>query len=389
MPNAADAIDPAAVLLLLAELVRIDSVNPLLVAGAAGEGAMAQAVAQRLEAAGLAVDVHEVAPGRPNVIGRLPGTGGGKTLILHAHTDTVGVDEMTIPPFEPRIEGGRLYGRGSGDTKAGLAAMLSTIEAVHRCGVPLRGDVVLAAVADEEYSSLGTEHMVRTIQGDGCIVAEDTALDLMVAHQGFAWYEIETVGRAAHGMHPEDGRDAIAMMGRVLGELERLDREVIAHDVHPLAGRAVFHNGTISGGMEPGIYPARCTLQIEIGCNPGETMAVRQAEIEAVLAVLRERDPAFQATMMAHVERPPFDGNPDAAVVRDLAAGVAAVTGHSARLIGANAWMDAALVQEAGIPTVVFGPHGGGYHAAVEWVETDHVVAAARILTETVTRFCA
>lgn len=389
MPSAADAIDPGAVLLLLAELVRIDSVNPLLVAGAAGEGAMAEALARRLEAGGLAVEVREVAPGRPNVIGRLRGSGGGKALILTAHTDTVGVSGMTIPPFEPRIEGGRLYGRGSGDTKAGLAAMISAIEAVQRSGVPLRGDVVLVAVADEEYSSLGTEDLVGAIHGDGCIVAEDTALDLMIAHQGFAWYEIETLGRAAHGMHPADGRDAIAMMGRVLGELERLDCEVISHDVHPLAGRAVFHNGTISGGTEPGIYPARCALQIEIGCNPGETMAVRRSEIEAILAALREHDPAFKATVTAHVERPPFDGDPDAAVVRDLAASVDAVTGHSARLIGANAWMDAALLQEAGIPTVVFGPRGSGYHADVEWVETEQVIAAARILAEAVTRFCA
>ncbi len=389
MGSVADAVDPGAVLSSLAELVRIDSVNPLLVAGAAGEGAMATAVARRLEAQGLDIALHEVAPGRPNVIARLRGSGGGKTLILNAHTDTVGVTGMTIPPFEPRVEDGRLYGRGSGDTKAGLAAMIGAIEAVQRAGVPLRGDVVLAAVVDEEYSSLGTEHLVRTVQGDGCIVAEDTALQLMVAHQGFAWYEIETLGRAAHGMHPEEGIDAIAMMGRVLGELARLDREVIARDVHPLAGRAVFHNGTISGGTEPGIYPARCALQIEIGCNPGATMAVRRAEIDAILADLTARDPHFRATVTAHVERPPFDGDPDAAVVQDLATSVAGVTGRPARLIGANAWMDAALVQEAGIPTVVFGPRGGGYHAAVEWVETESVVAAARILAETVARFCA
>lgn len=389
MGAAADTVEPAGVIELLSTLVRIDSVNPLLVPGAAGEGEIAAVLARRLEAMGLAVQRPEVAPGRPNVIARLPGSGGGKTLILNAHMDTVGVAGMSIPPFDAHVEGGRLYGRGSADTKAGLAAMIAAGEAVRRAGLRLRGDVIVAAVADEEYSSLGTEHLVRTERGDGCIIAEDTALNMMVAHQGFAWYEIETVGRAAHGMHPQDGIDAIAMMGRVLGELERLDREVICKDVHPLAGRAVFHNGTISGGSEPGIYPARCSLQIEIGCNPGSTMSVRRSEIDAMLARLADADPRFQANVVVHVEREPFNGDPEAEIVRTLGACIAEVTGREAAIVGENAWMDAALVQAAGIPTVVFGPRGGGFHAAVEWVETDQVIAAARILAETIARFCA
>jgi acetylornithine deacetylase len=385
---AMQAVDGAAVLDLLADLVRIDSVNPLLVPGAAGETEIASFVARRIQAMGLDPEIRQAAPNRPNVHARLPGRGAGRTLILNAHMDTVGVDGMTIPPFEPVVRDGRMFGRGTGDTKAGLAAMIEAIAAVQRARVPLRGDVLLAAVADEEYSSLGTEYLAGTERADGCIIAEDTALNLLIAHQGFAWYEIELLGRAAHGKHPELGIDAIAQMGRVLVDLDRLDRDVLDKNVHPLAGKAVFHNGTIVGGAEPGMYPARCALQIEIGCNPGETMAARRAEIEAILTRLAAEDSSFQARLVTHVERTPFAVDPAAAIVRDLGACVAAVTGSDAALIGENAWMDAAITQDAGIPTVVFGPRGGGYHADVEWVEIEQVVSAARILAATIVRFC-
>ncbi len=374
---------------MLGDLVHIDSINPLLVPGAAGEHAIAAFIAERVAARGLEVEMPEVAPDRPNVIARYRGTGGGRSLILNAHTDTVGVAGMRIPPFALRVENGRLYGRGSADTKASLAAMIAAIEAVQSSGLSLRGDVILAAVADEEYSSLGTEQMARTVQADACIIGEDTALHRLVAHQGFAWYEIETVGRAAHGMHPEQGIDAIAMMGRVLGGLDRLHREVISHDLHPLTGQAVFHNGTIQGGTEPGIYPARCSLQIEIGCNPGSTMALRRREIDALLVELAATDPAFESRVIVHVEREPFDSDPEADIVRALGDCVREVTGRESRIVGANGWMDAALVQAAGIPTVVFGPRGAGFHADVEWVETAQVVEAARVLAETIARFCA
>ncbi|HWE64381.1 MAG TPA: ArgE/DapE family deacylase [Chloroflexota bacterium] len=386
--DALQAVDGTAVLSLLADLVHIDSVNPLLVPGAAGEGEIAAFVARRARDLGLDTEIHEAAPGRPNVHARLHGRGGGRTLILNAHMDTVGVGGMRIPPFEPLVRDGRMYGRGTGDTKASLAAMLAAIAAVQRARIPLLGDVLLAAVADEEYGSVGTEYLARMEQADGCIIGEDTALNLMIAHQGFAWYEIETVGRAAHGMRPDVGIDAVAHMGRVLIELDRLDRELLSKNVHPLAGKAVFHNGTIAGGAEPGIYPARCALQIEIGCNPGETMVVRRAEIDAILTRLAAEDPSFSAHVITHVERTPFEVDPAATVVRDLAACVAMVTGRDADLVGENAWMDAALTQDAGIPTVVFGPRGGGYHAEEEWVETEQVVAAARSIAATIVRFC-
>jgi len=175
----------------------------------------------------------------------------------------------------------------------------------------------------------------------------------------------------------------------VLAALDQLDREVLSKNVHPLAGRCVFHNGTIHGGAEPGIYPARCALQIEIGCNPGETIAQRRGEIDTILAQLSAEDSRFQSNVITHIERSPFEGDPDAAVVRTLGQCVQAETGSPYQLIGENAWMDAALLQEAGIPTVVFGPRGGGFHADVEWVEVDQVVSAARILAETIVRFCA
>ncbi len=371
---------------LLATLVATPSVNPSLEEGASGEAALARLGAEWLERAGLKCELSEVLPGRPNLIARLEGARPGPTLMWNAHLDTVGVHGMA-GPFEPRVEGGRMHGRGSADTKAGLAAMMHAAARLAR-RPDFAGSLVLCGVVDEEYLSAGTEATAGAIAADACVVAEDTALDLLTAHQGFGWYRIETIGRAAHGMHPEIGVDAIAHMGGVLADLARFDREVLAKDVHPLAGRAVFHNSTIEGGSELGIYPERAVLGIEIGCNPGMAMAERRAEIEALLEARRQENPAFRANLRVVVEREPFEVSPDERVVACMEAAIAAA-GRRPALRGENAWMDAALLQAAGIPTVVFGPGGAGHHTAEEWVRLDEVQAAATILEAAARAFLA
>lgn len=368
---------------LLGSLVAIDSVNPSLEASGAGEAALAAFVADRLQGAGLDCRLSEVLPGRPNAICRLRGSRPGPVLLWNAHLDTVGVHGMGAP-FEPRRADGRLYGRGSADTKAGLAAMMEAAERL-AARPDFAGTLVLTGVVDEEYMSQGTEATLD-IRADGCVVAEDTALDLVTAHQGFGWYEIETIGRAAHGMHPDVGIDAIARMGRVLEALARFEREVLTADVHPLTGRAVFHNGTIQGGTELGIYPARCLLGIEIGCNPGMRMAERRMELQALLAELGDADKAFGAGLRVVVEREAFEVAPDAAIVRSLE-GASRAHGLLPRHRGMNAWMDAALLAAAGIPTVVFGPGGAGHHTDDEWVELGQVAMAADILETAARRF--
>ena len=239
---------------LLRELVTIDSVNPSLVPGAAGEGALADTIAAALRVIDLDVEVAEAAPGRPNVVGVLDGRSSGRSLMLCGHMDTVGVEGMRAP-FEPIEEGGRLYGRGAQDMKGGLAAMIGAARALVESGGLASGRLIVAAVVDEEYASLGAEALVARWSADGAVVTEPTELAIAVGHKGFAWIEVETRGRAAHGSRPRDGRDAIIRMGRVLSRLDVLDRTLQARPPHPLMGTASLHASQIAGGRELSVYP--------------------------------------------------------------------------------------------------------------------------------------
>src|SRR4051794_29289238 len=267
---------------LLRGLVAIDSVNPELVPGGAGEGAVARFVAEWLERAGLEVTLEEGAPGRPNVVGVRRGLGGGRSLVLNAHMDTVGFAGMDAP-LEARIDGDRMYGRGTCDMKAGLAAAMSAAASVDG----LAGDVIVAAVADEEAGALGTRTFVERWSADGAIVTEPTEEKVAIAHKGFVGFEIETAGRAAHGSRPDEGIDAIVAMGPVLTALGQLDDGLEAERKHPLLGRASVHASLIDGGQEFSSYPGRCLLTGEWRTLPGD-------EADMILGRLREIAPGAE-----------------------------------------------------------------------------------------------
>ena len=239
---------------LTSRLVAIDSVNPALVPGGAGEGEIARFVAGWARDAGLEADVLEATPGRPSVVVRAAGAGGGRTLLLCAHLDTVGVEGMA-DPHTPRLDGDRLHGRGAYDMKAGLASALLACREL--AGAGLAGDVVVAAVADEEHASLGVQEVLGAVGADAAIVTEPTELELIVAHKGFVWIEIEVSGRAAHGSRHEEGVDAIVAAGPILTGLGELDAALAAR-THPLLGRGSVHASLIEGGAEMSSYPARC-----------------------------------------------------------------------------------------------------------------------------------
>lgn len=370
---------------LLAALVRLDSTNPSLVRGGAGETRIAQFVVEWLAARGIPAELIEAAPGRPSVVARVRGTGGGRSLLLCAHLDTVGTEGMAAP-FEPAVRDGRLYGRGAYDMKSGLAASLLALEDASRSA--LRGDVVLTAVADEEHASLGMQAVLEHVTADAAIVTEPTELGVSVAHKGFTWHEITTHGRAAHGSRPDLGVDAIAHMGRVLGELEALGRELASRDAHPLLGHASLHASLITGGQELSSYPERCTLLVERRTLPGETPAQAAQEIESRLARLGE-DPQFRAEHRLTLARDPFGIDLDAPIVQALQRAAEGVLGAPPAVIGQSFWMDSAFLAAAGIPTVVFGPRGGGAHATEEWVELASVAQCRQTLTATLRAFCA
>jgi acetylornithine deacetylase len=365
---------------LTAELVRIDSVNPALIPGAAGEAELARFVARWLEEAGLEVEVEEVAPGRPNVVGVARGSGGGRTLLLNAHLDTVGVAGMD-DPFSGRVADGRVHGRGSVDMKAGLAAiMLAGREARSR---GLRGDVVVAAVVDEEVGSIGTEALLRRRTADAAIVTEPTSLDVAIAHKGFVAFELETEGRAAHGSRPDLGVDAIAKMGHVLVGIEALDRALRARAPHRLLGTGSIHASVIEGGQEFSSYPASCSLQAERRILPGETREQAEAELRSLLARLGESDADFRSSFRAAFWRDAFEISADAEIVR-------LVQDHAGtQLVGMSFWADSALLAGAGIPTVLFGPGGSGLHESEEWVDVAQAERCVEVLTQVAAELCA
>lgn len=358
-------MDPA--IRLLRDLVAIDSVNPSLVPGAAGERQIAECIAAQLRQVGLDVELHDAAPGRPNVVGVLEGRRGGRSLMFCGHTDTVGVQGMTAP-FDPVDKDGRIYGRGSQDMKGGVAAMIDAARLVAAGGLE-SGRLIVAAVADEEYASIGADALVARWRADAAVVTEPTDLQIAIGHKGFAWFEIVTRGRAAHGSRPADGRDAIFRMGRVLHELERLDRRLQAGRRHPLVGAASLHASLIDGGRELSSYPDRCALQLERRTIPGETDAAIRAEIDTVLTTLREADPEFEAALTPMLARPPYALAREHALPQALGRAAGVET-----FVGMSYWTDAAVLGSAGIPSVLFGPGGAGLHGTEEYVEIADVL---------------
>jgi acetylornithine deacetylase len=370
---------------LVGQLVAINSVNPSLVPGGAGESEIATFVANRLQRAGLEVEILESTSGRPNVVARARGRGGGRTLMLNGHLDTVGVAGMDRP-HQPRVDGGRLYGRGAFDMKGSLAACIATGEAAVHEG--LAGDVVITAVADEEHSSIGAHEVARHLQADAAIVAEPTGLDhICIAHKGFAWLEITVQGHAAHGSLADVGVDAIVHAGAVLIGLEEMSRQ-LTKGAHPLLGSGSVHASTIRGGQELSSYPARCVLQLERRTLPGETRESVERETRDLLESSAKGRDRFSAELRTLLWRDTFEVDADAQIVTALQDAVQRNTGRAPRLVGRPSWMDAAVFQAAGIPTAIFGPGGEGAHALVEWVNLDDVARCAEIYLDVARRIC-
>ncbi|MCX6552507.1 MAG: M20/M25/M40 family metallo-hydrolase [Acidobacteria bacterium] len=381
------SIDSAYLTATLRDLVRINSVNPSLDPGSAGERVIAEYVAASLAAFGVEAALHECAPGRPSVVGRLRGSRPGRSLMLNAHIDTVDLVGME-DPLSGDIRAGRLYGRGAYDMKGGLAAMMAGMKALADAGCPHGGEVVLTGVADEEYASAGMQDLLTRYRTDGAIVTEPTALDICLAHKGFAWFEITTHGRAAHGSRFDLGVDANMRMGRVLADLDRLEQDLRARAPHPLVGPPSLHAATLSGGSGLSTYAASCRLQIERRTVPGECIEAVTEEMASILRRQMALDPAFAADLGVMLVREPFEVSPDAPIVRALVEASTDVLGHRPAFAGQTPWMDAALLAAAGVETVVMGAAGAGAHAKEEWVDLESVTRLAACLAAAAIRYC-
>ena len=367
--------DPVA---LTRALVAIPSVNPDLEPGGAGEREIGEWCAELLRDWGFGVSLSETAPGRTNVIARLGDA--GPTLLLQGHLDTVGVEGMEGDPFDPRIVGGRIHGRGSCDMKAGLAATLAVARRVAR-ETPSRGELVVAFTSDEEYASIGLQHLLDGgLTADAAIVCEPTSLALLPANKGFAWFELLFRGRAAHGSRPDLGVDAIRHAGRFLSALDSLESDLLARKPHALLGHASLHAGTISGGTAPPVYPAECRLTMERRLLPGEELPDVEAELREAVERAGRGVSDWSVELSRGLTRKASEIDPSHPLVERLLKAIDA-EGVPPRVEGMTAWVETAFLTESGIPAVCFGPGSlAQAHTAEEWVEISEIEAAARIL---------
>ena len=372
---------PLDTLALTRALVSIDSRNPSLVPGGPGEAAVAAFLAEVLSGWGFEVQVVEVAPGRPNVLARI-GPRGVHPLVLNGHLDVVGVDDMTHAPFNATVADGSLYARGSSDMKGGIAAMCVAAARAAQEG-RLQREVLVAAVCDEEFASIGTRHLLAGGLPADChpvaaIVTEPTRLAVVPAHKGFAWFEFSVTGRAAHGSRYDVGIDANRQGARVMQALDAFERDVLSQRTHPLLGRASLHVAMVSGGTGWSTYAEHCVLRVERRTLPGEVSAEVHEEMETLCAGLRREGLDLQLRL--ECAQPPLDTAAEADIVRRLRA--ACVSSNVPDSVdGLWCWTDAALFSAAGIPALCFGPGDiARAHSATEWVELDQLHAAEQVL---------
>lgn len=381
-------VDEKAATQLLKELVKIDSVNPTLVPGAKGEEEIAEYLVQWLKALGLKAKVDKIEPKRANAVGTLKGVGGGKSLMLNGHIDTVGYDYMTIDPLKPVVKEGKMYGRGTFDMKGGLVSSLAALKAVVDSGATLKGDVLVAGVCDEEYASIGTERVMEKTRFDAAIIGEPSGLSIERCHKGFAWIDVEVVGLAAHGSMWQTGVDAITKMGKVLTGLDAISAKLEKGNKHPLLGPASVHAGIIKGGLELSTYPDKCLLQIERRTIPGEEKKDVEAEMETLLKGIADKDPKFKASYDITFYRGSMDVPESSDICQSIVACSKEAIGVTPPFYGGSGWMDTQIMWEKGIPAVAYGPAGDGAHAAVEWVDLESMVKAAKVQELVLRRFC-
>ena len=375
---------------LLQDLLRINSVNPMLEVNAPGETQLAQFVRDWCDSRHLETRWIEPVKGRPSVIALARGRGGGRSLMLNAHLDTVGVRGMT-DPFTPRIENGFLFGRGACDMKASLAVCLKILERAR--DLPLSGDVMLTAVSDEEHAGIGTESVLEVCATDfgtidAAILTEPTGLEVCVSHRGFAVLEIEVTGRASHSSQPELGVNAINGLGWVLLEIEALNQTLERRVAHPLLGHGHAQATIVSGGSALFTTPANARVSLERRTLPGETRDVIETEVRDLLERIRNEHPAFEATFSTSLHREPFSVETQSPILQTV---TRALETHNLEpnLTGAPYWMDSALIAAKGIPTVVLGPTAHDLHGANERVDLSELETLEQVLLTVIQEFCA
>jgi len=367
-------------------LIKTDSRNPTLAPDSPGEGDCARTLASVLDDWGFDVRLLESVPNRPNVVASI-GPADAPALMLNGHLDVVSIEGMVHQPFDADVRGDRIYGRGSADMKGGVAAMCAAAAIGATSNAERR--ILITAVVDEEYESLGMRALLADgIRADAAIITEPTRLAICPAHRGFAWIDVALTGRAAHGSRYDIGVDAITHAGLLLAELDRLEHTRDAGPRHPLLGRGSLHASKIQGGVGMSTYPESCNLAIERRMLPGESVEKALKEITDACGVVKARNPRFDARVALVTAQLPSDVPVDSPIVQRLR-GALERENVPVKVEGLSAWTDAALLNEAGIPTICFGPGDIALaHSAEEFVELSQILTASRVLGELVREWC-
>ena len=377
-------IDAKQILDLLKQLVRTPSVNPA-IDHSQDEGAIADLIAKWFRKTGrFSVYEQKVAKGRFNVVAILRGTGRGRSLMLNGHMDTVGTVGMTVKPFTPSIVNGKLFGRGSCDMKGSIAAMIGAMAALAASNRKLAGDVLFTGVVDEEYMSIGTSELIKRFRADAAVVGEPTNMNIGVAHKGYAWLEVETIGKPAHGSMPEKGIDAIEKMALLISLLGSIRRKYNLNR-HPLLGVASIHTSTITGGSDWSTVPARCVLDLERRLLPGEDPQDPVEELRKAIKECSRRDKSLKATvrLIHHADPMQINDAPHISILKKNLSGLG-------RIVGVPYWTDGSILwNRAEIPTCLFGPGDIAVaHGPAEHVKIEDVLRAPRVYAETAAAYC-
>jgi acetylornithine deacetylase len=382
-PPLIDDVDhPADVVALTAMLVGIDSVSPSLVPGAAGEAAVVARVAARLVRSGFAVRKVGSA-GRPSIIAIREGSRPGRTIVLNGHLDTVGVEDMA-EPFAARVVGDRMTGRGTSDMKGGVAGLIIAAEALARADAP--GRIIIALVADEEDGSIGTTEVLAELRGermDVCLIAEPTWLDLAVAHRGYSLVRVTITGRSAHSSQPGEAIDVMPAMVRLLAGVAERDAGLQEAPPHPLLGHGSLMATVARAGVAPFTVAASAEVLIERRTLPGEPVTAGRDEVRALVDAIGGE---VVWSVEQVIARDAWQADADGAAGELMGLLESALPRTPGRT-GAPYWMESALWQGAGVPTVVCGPAGGGLHAVDEWVDLAQLRAFPVAVADAVGRF--
>ena len=382
IPRSVACDDPV---VLCQELVRINSAVPS--AGGPGETQVAQYIASWLAHRDIETHWIESTKGRPSVVGVVRGTGGGKNIMLNGHIDTVTTASYEGDPTSGIIKDGKLYGRGAADMKCGVAAIMAALASAKKS--PLKGDVIFTGVADEEDLSIGTEQVLAAgWRADGAIVCEPTNEDLVVGHKGFVWLEVDIHGRAAHGSRFDLGIDAIRNAGYFLVELDRYAERLETGPRHALMGSPSVHASMVKGGEEVASYPAKCTITVERRTVAGETDGEVYAEIDGLLQAAAQDARGFEYELRTTFSRRPFEIPRDHPFVSLVSGQLETVSGEAPVFRAVTFWADSALISDAGIPVVMYGPHGEGLHAKEEWVDVKSIQSVTWSLVAITRAFC-